>query len=88
MLGPLSVWMDLGTACKLTKSRRRIIKKWRLDRFEVKDVRSNYQRVLVEEVNGFSKSIRQKVNKGLKGHALVGEVLKEWESIVNRVAKS
>ena len=22
------VWMDLGRACKLTKSRRRIIKKW------------------------------------------------------------
>ena len=27
------------------------------------------------------------MNKGLKGHALVGEVLREWESIVNRVAK-
>ena len=28
------------------------------------------------------------MNKGLKGHALVGEVLKEWECIVNRLAKS
>ena len=27
------------------------------------------------------------MSKGLKGHALVGIVLKEWESIVNRVAK-
>ena len=81
------VWMDLGRACKLTKSHRRIIK-WRLDRFEVEDVRSNYQRALEEEVKEFSKSIRQKVNKGLKDHALVGEVLREWEYIVNRVAKS
>ena len=28
------------------------------------------------------------MNKGLKGHALVGEVLREWECIVNGVAKS
>ena len=28
------------------------------------------------------------MNKGLKGDALVGEVLREWECIVNRVAKS
>ena len=34
-----------------------------------------------------TESIRQKMSKGLKGHALVGEVLREWESIVNRVAK-
>ena len=36
-------------------------------------------------MKGFS---RQKVNKGLKGNALVGEVLREWECVVNRVAKS
>ena len=86
MLGPLLVWMDLGRVCKLTKSCRRIIK-WHLDRFKINDVRANYQRAL-EEVKGFSESIRQKVNKRLKGHALVGEVLKEWECIVNRVAIS
>ena len=79
--------MELGRACKLTKSRRRIIKKWCLDRLEVEDVRSNYQKALENEVKGFSESIRQKMSKGLKGHALVGEVLREWESIVNRVAK-
>ena len=69
MLGPLLVWMDLGRACKLTKSHRRIIKKWHLDRFEIEDVRANYQRALEEEGKGFSENIRQKVNKGLKGHA-------------------
>ena len=78
--------MELGRACKLTKSRRRIIKKWCLDRFEVEDVRSKHQKAF-EEGKGFSESIRQIMSKGLKGHALVGEVLREWESIVNRVAK-
>ena len=83
----LLVWMELGTACKLTKSHRRIIQKWCLDRFEVEDVRSKYQRALQEEGKGFSESIRQIISKGLKGHALVGEMIREWESIVNRVAK-
>ena len=69
--------MDLGRACKLTKSCRRIIKKWRLDRFEVRAVMSIYQRALEEEVKGFSESIRQKMKKGLKSHALVSEVLRE-----------
>ena len=64
--------MDLDRAYKLTKSRRKIIKKWRLDRFKIEDVRANYQRALEEEVKGFSESIRQKVNEGLKGHTLVG----------------
>ena len=88
MLGPLLVWMDLGRACKLTKSRRRIIKKWRLDRFEIEDVTANYQRAVEEQVKRFSESIGQKVDEGLKGHALVGKVLREWECMVNRVAKS
>ena len=61
--------MDLGRAYTLTKSRRRVIKKWCLDRFELEDVSANYQRAL-EEVKGFSESIRQKVNEGLKSHAL------------------
>ena len=77
-------FLDLGRACKITKSCRRIIKKWHLDRFEIEDVRSNYQRALKEEVKGFSESNRQKMNKGLKGHALEGKVLREWECIVNR----
>ena len=39
-------------------------------------------------MQGGSESIREKINKGLKGHALVGEVLREWESIVNKVRGS
>ena len=76
------VWMGLGRACS-----RRIIKKWCLDMFEVEDVRSKYQKALEEEGKGFPESIRQIMSKGSKGHALVGEVLREWESIVDRVAK-
>ena len=30
---------------------------------------------------------QRKVEGGMKGHDLVNEVLREWESIVNRVAK-
>ena len=73
--------MDLGRACKLTKSRRRIIKKWLLDRYEIEDVRANYQRALEEVVKEFSESIRQKMNKGVKGHTLVGKVLRECRGI-------
>ena len=51
------VWMELGRACKLTKSRRRMIKKWCLDRFEVENVRSKYKKALEEEGKGFSESI-------------------------------
>ena len=32
-------------------------------------------------------SIRGKIEKGMKGHSVVSEVLQEWEGIVNRVAK-
>ena len=80
--------MEIGTACKLTKSHRRKIKKWCLDSFEVEDVAIiNVPKSSEDKVHGFSESIRQKINKRLNGHALVGEVLREWESIVNRVVK-
>ena len=39
-------------------------------------------------MQGGSESIREKINKGLKGHALVGEVLREWESILNKARGS
>ena len=39
------------------------------------------------EVHGFSENIKSKVEKGMKGQELVNEVVMEWESVVNRVAK-
>ena len=47
----------------------------------------SYQNALRAEVHGFSESIRSKVEKGMKGQELVNEVVVEWESVVNRVAK-
>ena len=33
------------------------------------------------------RALKGKLRGGMKGHDLVNEVLREWESIVNRVAK-
>ena len=35
----------------------------------------------------FSENIRSSVERGMKGQELVNEVVMEWESVVNRVAK-
>ena len=40
------------------------------------------------EVESFSESIQEKVVQGMRGRELVSEVLEDWESIVNRVAKA
>ena len=39
------------------------------------------------EVRRFSENIRSKVERGMKGQELVNEVVMDWESVVNRVAK-
>ena len=36
----------------------------------------------------FSESIQDKIVQGMRGRELVREVLEDWESIVNRVAKA
>ena len=35
----------------------------------------------------FSESTKSKIERGMKGQELVNEVVMEWESVVNRVAK-
>ena len=70
----------------ITKSCRRINKTWCLDSFEVEDVRSDYQKALVDEMQGFSENTGQR-KEVLEGHALVGEILRECKSIVNSVAR-
>ena len=81
------VWVELGRAAKNSKKGKRVIRRWRLDRFGDDEVKLRYQNGLRAEVHGFSESIKRKVEVGMKGHDLVNEVLREWESIVNRVAK-
>ena len=46
-----------------------------------------YQNALRAEVHGFSENIKSKVERGKKGKELVNEVVMEWESVVNSVAK-
>ena len=81
------VWVELGRAAKNSKKGKHVIRRWRLDRFGDDEVKLRYQNGLRAEVHGFSQSIKRKVEGGMKGHDLVNEVLREWESIVNRVAK-
>ena len=70
----------------ITRSCRKINRTWCLDSFEVEDVRSDDQKALADEVQGFSENTGQR-KEGLKGYALVGEILGECKSIVSRVAK-
>ena len=65
-----------------------MIRRWRLDRFVDDEVKAKYRDALRAEVNGFSESIKHRVENGMNGSNLVNEVLEEWERIVNRVAKT
>ena len=59
-----------------------------MDRFAEGGVKWKYCQALRVEVESFSDSIREKVVQGMRGRELVSEVLEDWESIVNRVAKA
>ena len=47
----------------------------------------SYQNAFRAEVHRFSENISSSVERGMKGQELVNEVVMEWESAVNRVAK-
>ena len=81
------VWMELGPATKTSKKRKHVIRRWRLDRFGDDEVKLSYQNALRAEEHRFSENIRSKVERGMKRQELVNEVVMEWESVVNRVAK-
>ena len=70
------VWLELSRA---TKKRKRVIRRWRLDRFGDDKVKLSYQNALRAEVHRFSENIRSKVERGMKGQELVNEVVMEWE---------
>ena len=82
------VWMELGRTAKNFKKEQRVIRRWRLERFDEDEVKLRYQNALKAEVHGFSDSVKSKLEGGMKGYDLVNEVLMEWENIVNRVANS
>ena len=83
-LDHLLVWMKLGRVSKTSKKRKRVIRRWRLDRFGDDEVKLIYQNAEVYEC---SESTKSKIERGMKGQELVNEVVMEWESVVNRVAK-
>ncbi len=76
------VWLELG---RTTKHSTKGIRKWRLDRLGDDGV---YIMALQAEVSRFSESIQSKVASGMVGSTLVMNVLADWESIVNKVAKA
>ena len=83
----LLVWMELGRASKTSKKRKRVIRRWRLDRFGDDEEKLSYQNTLMVEVHQFSENTKSEIERGMKGQELVNEVVMEWESVVNRVAK-
>ena len=78
---------ELGWASKTSKKRKRVIRRWRLDRFGDDEVKLSYQNALMAEVHELSESTNSEIERGMKGQELVNEVVMEWESVVNRVAK-
>ena len=64
-----------------------MIRRWRLDRFGDDEVKLSYPNALMAEVHKFPESTKSKIESGMKGQKLVNEVVMEWESVVNRVAK-
>ena len=81
----LLVWMELGRASKISKKRKRVIRRWRLDRFGDDEVKLSYQSALMAEVHEFSESTKSKIERGMKGQELVNEVVMEWENIIESV---
>ena len=80
------VWMELGRTVKTTKQQKRVIKKWRIERFQDEEVRQKYQEALNVEVDGFQGRVRQWKTQGLRGSELVKVVVQDWEETVKRVA--
>ena len=81
------VWLELGRTAKNSRKQKRTIRRWRLDKFGDDVVREKYCEALQAEVEAFSEGISQMEEGGMKGNELVEGVLKEWESVVNKVAR-
>ena len=81
------VWLELGRTAKNSRKQKRTIRRWRLDKFGDDVVREKYCEALQAEVEAFSEGISQMEEGGMRGNELVEGVLKEWENIVNRVAR-
>ena len=81
-------WLEFGRVAKCCRKQKRTIRKWCFDRFVENGVKGKYRQALNAEVESFSESIWEKVVQGMRGRELVSEVVEDWESIVNGVAKA
>ena len=81
------VWLELDRT-KHSRKGKHVIRKWRLARLGDDGVKLKYIMALQAEVSRFSESIQSKVASGMVGSTLVMNVLADWESIVNEVAKA
>ena len=56
----LLVWMELGRASKTSKKRKRVIRRWRLDRFGDDELKLSYQNALRAEMHYSQRVLRVK----------------------------
>ena len=82
------LWLELGRLTKRHTKGKRVIKKWRLDRFDDKEIVIRYKKALSIGEPNFIKEIRSIEESNIHGHALIQEVLNSWEKRVTKVAKS
>ena len=82
------LWLELGRLTKRHTNGKRVIKKWRLDRFDDKEIVIRYKKALSIEEPNFITDIRSIEERDLHGHALIQEVLNAWEKHVTKVAKT
>ena len=59
------MWLELGRTTKCIKKGKCVIRRWRLDRLVDNEVKAKYRDALREEVNGFSESIKHRVENGM-----------------------
>ena len=82
------LWLELGHLTKCHTKGKRVIKKWRLDRFDDKEIIICYRKALSIEEPNFITEIRSIEERDLHGHALIQEVLNAWDKRVTKVAKT
>ena len=78
------LWLELGRLTKRHTKFKRVIKKWRLDRFDDKEIVICYKKALSIEEPNFIKEIRSIEESDIHGHALIQEVLNSWENVLKR----
>ena len=67
--------LELGRLTKRHTKGKRVIKKWRLDRFEDKGIVIRYKKALSIDESNFTTDIRNIEERGFHGHALIHKVL-------------